>query len=462
MVAQLSSEEDTGSSHRNVVFIIVSFGLFMASVDQTVVATALTTIQRDLHAEIQWSSWTITIYALGQLLILPVAGKLSDMYGSKRVFLTATIVFTAASLLCGLAQNIYALVGLRALQAIGGGSFMPAASGIVSDHFGRDRDRALGLFSTVFPIGGLVGPILGGVMVTYFSWRDIFFVNIPIGIGLVVLGLVFLPTSRPRSDSGRVDIRGIALVCGLLLGAMLGITELGDGASPLSPQFAVPEIVAVAALCLFIRHAKRADRPFISMRHLTGRGFGIMNILNFLWGCTVVGFAALVPVYAQDRFGIAPLASGTLLTARALGMVCVAGVATFALRRTGYRLPIALGFSIISAGFAMMFISIPGVSPYLWLSISAGLTGIGMGLSSPASNNAVLRFAGDDLAGVVGLRGMFKQAGAIMSVSVVTAIAARSDDPGRTLGFAFVILAVVLACSLPAIVLRVPEHRGAW
>jgi MFS family permease len=129
---------------------------------------------------------TLTIYALGQVLAMPLAATLSDQYGRKKAFVLAAVPFTAASLCCGLAENIYVLVALRTVQAIGGGAFMPAATGIVSDQFGRDRDRALGVFTSIFPVGGIVGSILGGVFVAVWSWRGIFLVNVPIGVVLIV------------------------------------------------------------------------------------------------------------------------------------------------------------------------------------------------------------------------------------------------------------------------------------
>src|SRR5260221_7705368 len=167
---------------RYVVFTIVSLALLMASVDQTIVATALPSLQHDLHAQVNWSSWTIIIYALGQIVVMPLAGKLGDQYGRKKVFLGAAVLFTTASLCCGFASNIYLLIVLRGVQAIGGGAFMPTATGIVSQQFGQERDRAVGLFSSVFPLGGIIGPVLGGLFVTYWSWRGVFPVELaPLG-----------------------------------------------------------------------------------------------------------------------------------------------------------------------------------------------------------------------------------------------------------------------------------------
>ena len=157
---------DINSSHtvyvrpiprRGLIFGIVSMALLMASVDANIVATALPAIQHDLHAPVNWAGWTITIYSLGQALIMPVAGRISDQFGRKKVFVGAAVLFTAASLACALANNIVLLVALRAIQSIGGGAFMSSATGIVADNFGRGRDRALGMFTSILPIGGSSG-----------------------------------------------------------------------------------------------------------------------------------------------------------------------------------------------------------------------------------------------------------------------------------------------------------------
>lgn len=445
---------------RHLIFAIVAIALFMASVDQTIVATALNTLQHDLSAPVNWSSWTITVYALGQILVMPLAGSLSDQFGRRRVFLVAVALFVTASLCCGLAQNIYMLVALRAVQSIGGGAFTPSATGIVSDQFGRERDRAIGLFSSIFPIGGIVGPVLGGVFTAYWSWRGIFLVNVPIGIVLFVLALVYIPETRGRSGR-RLDLVGIALMGSGLLAAMLAIAYLGeDNSSPASPLFLVPLGLAAVALAGFVRHSARADHPFLPIRLLIGPGFGVMNVINYFFGVAVLGLGTLVPLYAQERYGMDALESGTLLTARALGMSAVAALAVFALRRTGYRPPMMVGFILAAAGLVLMAIPAP-FSPYLWLAISTAVTGLGMGISLPASNVAVLQLAPENAAAVAGLRGMFRQAGGITGLSIVTAILARSADPGLTQAYALVVLAVVLLLVTP-LVFRVPEHRGTW
>jgi EmrB/QacA subfamily drug resistance transporter len=446
---------------RLVVFAVVSIALFMASVDQTIVATALGTLQREMNAPVNWSSWTITIYALGQIIAMPLAGTISDRYGRKKVFMCAILLFTVSSFCCGLANDIYTLVALRAVQAIGGGAFMPSATGIVADEFGRDRDRAIGLFTSIFPIGGLVGPVLGGVFVTYWSWRGIFLVNVPIGILLFCLGIVLLPSGSKKVPAG-LDLSGIALLGAGLLGSMLAISYLGSvSASPLDARFIAPLAIGIISLSLFVRHSARAPAPFVPLKLLAGDGFGIMNLINFAWGAAMFGFATLVPLYAEERYGLPVLAAGSLLTARAVGMIAVAALATFLLRRTGYRLPMIAGFITAATGLLLMGTSPVRLGAYAWLAIAAGFTGVGIGVAVPASNNATLHRAPEASASIAGLRGMFRQSGGITGISVITAIVAGDPNPALVLAHAFWVLAFLLVCLIPAVFL-VPDHRGRW
>jgi MFS family permease len=248
----------------------------------------------------------------------------------------------------------------------------------------------------------------------------------------------------------------------MIVAAMFGVSYLGSGQTPLdSPVFLGCEAVALAALAAFVRHSRHHPAPFVSYRLLRGRGFGVMNLINFVYGAAALGFAALVPLYAEDRYHIAALGAGTLLTARAVGMIAIAGVAAMALRRTGYRLPMIAGFVILAGGLVMMALAPAGLSPYAWLAIAAAITGCGMGVSVPASNNASLQLAPDQVAAIAGLRGMFRQSGAITAVSITTALVARSSQPGLVEAHVFFAFAILLIAILPLIAL-VPDHHGNW
>jgi len=450
-----------GQSSRWLVFGVMSIGLFMASTDATIVATALPTLHHALRARINWSGWTITAYQLGQTVAMPVAGRISDQLGRKRVFIVCVVLFTVSSLLCGLAQDIYVLVALRFVQALGGGAFMPSATGIIADRFGSDRDRAIGLFTSIFPLGALVGPVIGAVILNYWSWRGIFFVNVPIGAVLFVLAVRFLPASRPE-QAPRTDLAGACLLGVMIFAVMYGVTNLGNGHTGFgTPTVLAPVLTGLALTVVFYRRAGRMAAPIIPVRLLRGSGFLVMNFINFVFGICALGFGALVPLYAQERYRLPALEAGTLLTARAVGMMLVAAAASFMLRRTGYRPPMLVGFGIIAAGLALLTLSPVVGSAYLWLAGAAAVTGLGIGMAGPASNNATLALAPADVAAIAGLRGMFRQAGAIIGVSATTAFVARSSAEGAALGDSFLVLAIMLVLVLP-LVFTVPDNRGGW
>jgi len=446
---------------RRLIFFICAIALFMASVDSTIVATALPRIGSALHARINWLGWTITIYSLGQIIMLPLAGRISDQFGRKRLFLICAACFTAASVACGFSTSIYMLIPLRLVQSLGGGGFLPSASGIVADHFGQERDRALGMFSSIFPIGGVAGPIFGGVIAQYWDWRGIFFVNLPIGIVLIVLIARFVPTAK-RHDTGRLDVAGIALLACTIVAGMLSITTLGEvSASVASLTVLLPAAAALALGFVFVRHIRRSDAPIIPLVLLKGKGFAVMNVVNVLFGGAGFGFGVLIPLYAENRYHIAISSAGTVLSAQAVGMTIFAAAASMLLRRTGYRRPMAIGFTIVALSLVMLSIAPRGLSPYWWLGLFSMFTGVGLGCVAPAANNATLKLAPDRVAAISGLRATFRQTGSILCVSIVTAVLARSRDPGLAQAHAFWMLALLLLVAT-ALTAAVPDHRGSW
>ncbi|MGH8117692.1 MAG: MFS transporter [Rhodanobacteraceae bacterium] len=447
-----------------VIFGVVALGLLMSSLDQTIVATALNTLQAELRTSIALASWTMTVYALGMLLMLPVAGKLSEQFGRRRVFIASVALFTAASLCCGLATNIYMLVALRFVQALGGAGLTPSATGIIADHFGRSRDKALGLFGSIFSIGAMIGPIFGGLFVTYWSWRGIFFVNVPIGIALIVLGLRTIPADPPRSrrHPANFDLPGMAMLGVGILGAMLAFNALGDGGHGFtSPQFLAPAAAALLGLALFAHHARASAHPFILPRFLAGRGFRAVNAVNVIGGMIENGLIALVPVYATTRYGISALDSGSLLTGEGVAIILTGGAAAFALRRTGYRLPILVGMIAMVAGVFALALDPHDISPYAWLAAVTGLIGLGAGCLSPASRNAGLQLAPENTPMLAAIRTMCFQIGAIIAIAITTAGVSGAPDAGAGYAHADLIWGALFLLLIP-ISLRVPEHRGAW
>jgi EmrB/QacA subfamily drug resistance transporter len=454
------TRKDPGGS-RLVVALLALTTTFLSTIDATIVATALPAIHHNLHSTINWAGWTITVYSLGVVISLPTAGRLANRLGRRRVFLWALAIFTAGSLLCGLSTSIYELIAFRALQSLGGGALSPTAAGIISASFGKGRDRVIGLFSSIAAVGQFAGPVLGGVFVGYLSWHWIFFVNVP--ICLVILALV--PRFISESQAGgtqRIDVTGLTLLAIFILLSTLTITNLGDRNANATEFVVLPAILAAATLIMFIRHNWRVSDPFVPLHLLYGRGFGNINLLNFLWGFAGWGMATLVPLYAQDRYGLTPLKSGSLLSSRGVTMFIFGFFAAMALRRTGYRLPMVVGYLFTVAGMLMMTLSPHGIGPFGWLAIATGLTGVGNGLASPASRNAGLEIFPDEVAPTTGLRFMFNSIGTIFSVSIVTSILNRSSDPGLVQAHVILVMAAIIGLIMIPLVKGIPEHKGAW
>ncbi|MES1924844.1 major facilitator superfamily protein [Salinisphaera sp. T31B1] len=465
------AEEPTGLAEQHVpvprvrIFATIGCALMMMALDGTIVATALESLTAGLDTSVNWASWTITIYSFGFVVMLPVSGRLAVRFGNRNVFLGSVAVFSAASLCCALSDNIATLIALRALQAAGGAGFTPAATGIIVQHFGAARDRYVGLFGSIFPVGAMIGPIFGGLFVTYWSWRGIFLVNVPIGLTVAALVYLYVPRDQPRTPlrRARFDMTGLVIFgVGLLL-AMFAVTHLAEPEIHAgSVSFLAPLVLGVGALGYFLRHIRNKPNPFIDPRLIHGTGFGTVNLINILYGGASIGLLVLVPLYAINRYGMNAFDAGTLLAAQGIAAITFSSLAAFALRSTGYRPPMYFGAAFIVMGFVLLSTA-PwwGVPPYVWLAGATFLFGVGGGTMNPSSRNAGLQLAPDRAPSIAALRSMCMQVGRIATISIATAIIASSSDPAEAQSWIYFVAAVVLLCAIPVIA-RVPEHRGAW
>lgn len=446
-------------------FATIAFALLTLSVDSTIVATVLHELQNGLGTSINWAGWTITAFAFGFVLMLPISGKLSERVGRRRVFIASIATFTVASLMCGLVDSIVALIVLRAVQAAGGAGITPSATGIVVDYFGKGRDRAVSLFGSIFPIGAMIGPIFGGLFVTYWNWRGVFFVNVPIGLLIIWMALRYIPPDPPRARASNsdMDYTGLAYLGACLLAGMLAISFLGESHLPLgSPRILIPAVIAVLAGWLFFRHVHRSRHPFIAPRFIHGPGFGTINLINTLFGGVTIGVVALIPLYAANRYGLGALGSGALLVAQGLSAVLLSLACTLAIRRTGYRIPLYVGGIIIA--LSMLLLALPpafGLSPFTWLLCTAFLLGMGTGTTNPASRNAGMQLAPQSASTLAALRTLAIQIGTITFISVVTTVLSTSGDPGISQAWIYGGWGVLVLVSL-LLISHVPEHRGAW
>lgn len=450
--------------NRLLVFSFIALALLMNTIDSTIVATALHTLQHELGTSVSWSAWTMTAYSLGFVLMLPLSAKLSIFYGHRRIFMTSVFVFTISSLLCGLSTNIYMLIAMRVVQAIGGAGITPSATGIIVDHFGNARPQYLGLFGSIFSTGAMIGPIFGGLFVTYLNWQWIFFINIPIGVLVLFFAYRFIPKDLQKDKTRhKMDFPGLIMLGIAVLSAMYGATYYSQNPdNHFSPLFISLIVISIFFFTFLMRHLRRTENPFIQARFIEGKGFGAVNLLNFVHAGMVIGCNSLIPLYAVSRYGISDLHSGTLLVTNGIASVVLSTVMSIRIRQTGYRLPLYIGSVILSFGVAMLFFAPPfNLTPYIWLMISTFFIGTGFGVMSPASRNAGIQLVPEQSANIAAVRSLGLQMGQITAITIATAVITSSVNSTHAHSIIYLVLAFILISSLP-IISKVPESKGAW
>ncbi|HTU02169.1 MAG TPA: DHA2 family efflux MFS transporter permease subunit [Candidatus Sulfotelmatobacter sp.] len=452
------------------IFAAAGLSLFMYSIDSTAVAVAFPNFISDFGTTVLWAAWTLSIYMIAVTSVMPLMGNLSDNFGRKPVYVVSLILFTASSLACGLAPNIYALVVCRFVQGVGGASFLPTAAGIVSDQFPKSRERAIGLFSSIFSIGGIVGPNLGGWIVSRFSWRYIFYINLPIGVVLVILILLLLD-APPRADKRPpVDLAGAGLFFAAILCLMLGLNRLADSLAPASwPLTGLFLAASVAGGIIFLRHERRARNPLLDLTLLQSTPFLAANLYNMMLGAGIFGVVSFVPLYATSVHHLSTLLSGMILTPRSVGVICTSTLTSFLLKRWGYRGPMLWGLSIMAAATLLLgddrfvIARLLGIhwGPAETLAAVIGLLGIAMGVTLPASNNACIELMPSKVATITGLRGMFRFVGGALGISITTIILHTSSTPAAGFQTAYLSFGILLFLALPLVFLM-PRGKREW
>lgn len=375
-------------SYKYAVLAITSIGIFMSTLDSSIVNVALPTISTAFAASLTTLSWVVTAYLLSISSLLPTMGRAADLYGRKTVYSLGFIVFIIGSALCGLAWNVGALILFRVVQAVGASMLMANGMAIVTAVFPpKERGRALGISGTVVAAGSLAGPALGGLIVGTLTWRYIFYINLPIGIIGAFLGFAFLP-EQPKSREGRFDFLGSGLFVIGLVPLLLALSE-GQGVALSLPFVLAMAALAVAGLAAFYYVERRTAHPMIDLSLFRQPIFTIGNAAGML-SYTVNFFSVfLIPFYLTEARGLSPIVVGLMMTPVPAVMFFVAPLSGWLSDRIGYVFLTSSGMTVLTLGMVALS-GLRAETGYVSIALRLSLVGIGMGLFTSPNNSSIM------------------------------------------------------------------------
>ena len=408
-----------------LIFGALLLVLLLASLDQTIVSTALPTIVGDLGG-VSDLSWVVTAYLLSSTVAGPVYGKLGDQYGRKLVLQTAIVIFLIGSALCGLSQNLTELIVFRGIQGLGGGGLIVITIAVVADIFPpRQRGRYQGYFGGVFGVSTVLGPLLGGFIVDNLSWRWIFYVNLPVGLlALAVIGVAF----KPRVDHVKhtIDYLGSSLLAGGLAAVVLYTSLGGTRASWTAPWMLALIVAGGVLLVAFVFAERRAAEPIVPLELFRNRVFRVTSAVGFIVGLALFGAITYLPLYLQDVKGHTPTTSGLLLLPLVIGLLIASVGSGQLITRFGRYKPFPIaGTAIMVVGLLLLsrlqVDTPPVVTGAYMLVLGFGLGNVIQVLVLAAQNSVDYKYLGVASSGST----LFRQIGGSIGVSVFGAIFAN-------------------------------------
>ena len=425
-------EHATSDSRRRwLALIVLCLGSLMIVLDVTIVNVALPSIREDLGFSETSLAWVVNAYLLTYGGFLLLGGRLGDLFGHRRLFLTGITLFTAASLACGLASSQGFLVGARAIQGLGGATASAVALGLMMNLFTEpaERAKAMGVFGFVAAGGGSLGVLLGGVLTNSLDWHWIFLVNLPIGVLVYLLSLKLLPAGRGAAASGRLDIAGAMTVTASLMLAVYAIVN-GNQEGWTSGQTLGLLAASVALLAIFLGIESKVSSPLVPLRLFKLRNVATANVVGVLWAAAMFAWFFLSALYLQLVLGYSPLEVGlAFLPANLIMGAFSLGLSAKLVMRYGIRLPLATGLLLAAAGL-VLFVRAPVDGSFLVDVLpSMILLGFGAGMAF----NPVLLAAMSDVeqsesglaSGVVNTA--FVMGGALGLAVLASLAASRSD-----------------------------------
>ncbi len=462
-------ENDPDHRYKWRAMLVVSIGIFMATLDASIVNIALPTLSSYFNTDIATIEWVILSYLLTITTLLLTLGRLSDMYGRKPMFLAGLLIFTLGSGLCSLSASAGQLIAFRVVQGLGAAMLIANSTAIITAVFPHtERGKALGLVGTVVSIGSMTGPVLGGFLIDWMGWQSIFYINIPVGL----LGTVYAwKTLKPdQVHSGqKFDILGAILMFLSLISLVLVITR-GQALGWDSPTIIGLSILFAVFLAGFVIVEKRADQPMVELSLFRNRPFSASNLSTFLSFIAMFAVILLMPFYMEEILGYSPKLVGMAFIAVPLVMALVAPVSGWISDRTNSFLLSSLGMAVACLALFLLG-NLDQDATFIDIVIRMGMIGLGMGLFQSPNNSIVMGSVPKNRLGIAGgMLGMVRNLGMVTGIAISGAVFTSGLQSNQAAGLvyeaaflggfhdAFMVAAVI--CSVGVITSLMRGKRG--
>ena len=407
---------------RTWTLIAVALATFMTYLDNNIVNVALPVIQRDLHLSTAGLEWIVSGYILVFASLLLAGGRLADVYGRKRLFAIGLIIFTAASFVAGLAGSADVLIAARAVQGLGAALLTPTTLAIISATYPdpRERNMAVGVWSAVGALALALGPLLGGLISDHLNWGWIFFINVPVGVATLALGLWAISESRESSAPRRLDMPGVVLSSVALFGLTYSLIE-GHDRGWTSPIILGGFLLAATLGLAFVWREQHTAEPMVAMSLFRERVFSGGLIALIMWGFGIFGIYFFTSLYLQNILGFSPTEAGAAFVPMALLMAAGAIASERVANRIGAYRSVGLAMALMAAGIAS--VSLLGADATFWqLMPSFAAIGVGGGLTVPLTATVLSAMPRDEAGVASGIFNASREVSGLLGITVIGAI----------------------------------------
>lgn len=413
--------QDIDYSRKWYAMATVAMGVFLSTIDGSIVNIALPTLENDFATNFQTVQWVQLAYMLVITTLMLSMGRLADIVGKRLIYTAGLVIFTVGSTLCGFAPDIGWLIGFRVLQAIGAAMNMALGAAIVTEAFPpQERGKALGVIGTIVSLGVIFGPVAGGLLIDALSWHWIFFVNIPFGIAGTVMAPRFLPALKPSDTNQRFDYPGAFTLLLALVALLLALTlgqSMGFGSMPIVLLFAA----AFIFLLTFILIEWKTHQPMINLSLFRNELMSVNLIMAFLSFITIAGTVLLIPFYLINVLEYSTRSAGLLMAVVPVLLGLLAPIAGSLSDRFGTRIITLIGLVVLTIGYALLSFLNENTSMLVYIALFVPV-GIGMGIFQSPNNSAIMGTAPRSQLGVVsGLLSESRVLGQTMGVALMGA-----------------------------------------